>query len=118
VRVEVLMRERSLFSDPFRGNLLMTRLLAIRGVLLCGLLGFAFAVGSAASAQGPTDKPKKDEPKKDRPDDQLFPQIPQIILPPDADPDLRKLEELRQMREQIQRQLGKMRGLQPGAFPN
>src|SRR5260370_28816570 len=115
------MRGRTQFSNPLRGKMVMTRVLAIRGILLFGLLGFAYAVGSAnlAAAQAPRkDEPKKDQPKKDEPNDQLFPQLPKIDLPPD-DHELQKLEEeLQGMREQILRQLGQMRGFQPGAFRN
>ena len=100
----------------------MTRLLAIRGALLGGLLGFSFAVGfaSLAPAQAPKkDQPKKEEPKKEQPLEQLFPQLPRSALPADADPELKQLEEeLRLMQDQILRQLGQMQGLQPGAFRN
>jgi PDZ domain len=101
----------------------MTRLLAVRGVLLCGLLGFFVAVGSAAPVpkkdEPKKEEPRKDEPRKDDPNDLPFPPLPKIELPPGADPELQQIEEeLRKAREDILRQLGQLGRMQPGGLPN
>jgi membrane-associated protease RseP (regulator of RpoE activity) len=100
----------------------MSRLFTAWGVLLCGCLGFGMLLGGSALVAAPVpqkDEPKKDEPKKDEPPDLPFPALPKLVLPPDADPELQRLEEeLLKEREMILKQLGQFGRTQPGGLPN
>jgi membrane-associated protease RseP (regulator of RpoE activity) len=94
----------------------MTRLVGVRGVLLIGAALCLVAAPVQAKDEPKPNEPKKNEPKKIDPNDLILPLLPKIELPGN-DPELQQLEqELRQMQEQILRQLGQMQGLQRGGL--